>query len=157
MLGALTGAILAGESVYNQSLPYKSNEFEGATLAQTLRALKYTDVDALKLTVDRNHFVKVETTEGKTLFIHPQSAKVIEGNYQIPAFIQFVKTLHRSLYLGKTGRVVMGLTALYCANRSVGVGFLLSCPRSVFIIITTLFWGVGRCFPLQLCVLRGCI
>ena len=112
LLGALTGAILAGESVYNQSLPYKSNEFEGATLAQTLRALKYTDVDALKLTVDRNHFVKVETTEGKTLFIHPQSAKVIEGNYKTPAFIQFVKTLHRSLYLGKTGRVVMGLTAL---------------------------------------------
>ena len=127
-----------------------------------LGALKYTDVDALKLTVDRNHFVKVETTEGKTFFIHPQSAKVIEGNYKTPAFIQFVKTLHRSLYLGKTGRVVMGLTALcllvvalsglclVLRKQKRWSRFFAKLPKSVFIIITTLFWGVGRCFPLQL-------
>lgn len=112
LLAALTGAILAGESVYNQTLPYKSAEFENTTLAQTLTALKEKQIDALKMSIDRNHFVKVETTEGKTLFIHPQSAEVIQGTYETPKFIQWVKTLHRSLFLGKTGRVVMGLIAL---------------------------------------------
>ena len=36
LLGALTGAILAGESVYNQTLPYKSAAFESTTLSQTI-------------------------------------------------------------------------------------------------------------------------
>ena len=112
LLGALTGAILAVESVYNQTLPYKSAEFEKATLAQTIAALKEKKIDALKLTIDRNHFVQVETAEGKKLFIHPQSGAVMDGNYKPSKFIQFVKTLHRSLYMGKTGRVIMGITAL---------------------------------------------
>lgn len=112
LLGALTGGILAGESVYNQTLPYKSAEFEKATLAQTIATLKEKKIDALKLTIDRNHFVQVETSEGKKLFIHPQSGAVMDGNYKPSKFIQFVKTLHRSLYMGKTGRVIMGITAL---------------------------------------------
>ena len=112
LLGALPGAVLAGESVYNQTLPYKSAAFEKATLAQTIVALKEKKIDALKLTIDRNHFVQVETDEGKKLFIHPQSGEVIKGDYKPSKFIQFIKTLHRSLYMGKTGRVIMGLTAL---------------------------------------------
>ena len=36
----------------------------------------------------------------------------MEGDYKPSKFIQFVKTLHRSLYMGKTGRVIMGITAL---------------------------------------------
>ena len=112
LLGALTGGILAGESVYNQTLPYKSAAFESTTLAQTIAVLKEKNIDALKLSIDRNHFVQVETTEGEKLFIHPQSGEVIQGDYKPSKFIQFVKTLHRSLYIGKTGRVIMGLTAL---------------------------------------------
>ena len=69
LLGALTGGILAGESVYNQTLPYKSAAFESTTLAQTIAVLKEKNIDALKLSIDRNHFVQVETTEGeKTLY-----------------------------------------------------------------------------------------
>ena len=47
LLEALTGAILAVESVYNQTLPYKSAEFEKATLAQTIAALKEKKIDAI--------------------------------------------------------------------------------------------------------------
>ena len=112
LLGALTGAILAGESVYNQTLPYKSAAFESTTLAQTIAVLKEKNIEVLKLSIDRNHFVQIETAEGEKLFIHPQSGEVIKGNYKPSKFIQFVKTLHRSLYMGKTGRVIMGLTAL---------------------------------------------
>ncbi|GJH39758.1 hypothetical protein RCZ04_03080 [Capnocytophaga sp. HP1101] len=112
LLGALTGAILAGETFYNKTLPYKSAEFESTTLAQTVVALKEKKIDALKLTVDRNGFVKVETAEGKTIFIHPKSGEVMQGKYKTPKFFQVVKTLHRSLYMGKTGRVIMGITAL---------------------------------------------
>ena len=36
LLGALTGAILAVESVYNQTLPYKSAEFERRLLPKLL-------------------------------------------------------------------------------------------------------------------------
>ena len=79
MLGALTGGILAGESVYNQTLPYKSAAFESTTLAQTIAVLKEKNIDALKLSIDRNHFVQVETAEGEKLFIHPQSGELSKG------------------------------------------------------------------------------
>ena len=79
LLGALTGGILAGESVYNQTLPYKSAAFESTTLAQTIAVLKEKNIDALKLSIDRNHFVQVETTEGEKLFIHPQSFLTVKS------------------------------------------------------------------------------
>lgn len=112
LLAAVTGGILAFESAYNQSLPYKSHQFAEVNLRQTLSAVKAKYPEVLKLSIDKNHFVKVETADGEAFYIHPKTAEKIKGQYKRSEVFQFTKNLHRSLFIGKTGRVIMAVVAL---------------------------------------------
>lgn len=116
-IASVTGIILAFESAYNQTLPFKSADFQEVTLSETIVRLKEKYPEILSLSVDKNHFVKVEAldNEGNTVsaYINPKTAETISGDYKQAEIFKFSKTLHRSLFMGKAGRVMMDVAAFF--------------------------------------------
>lgn len=114
-LASVTGIILSFEPVTQKVQPYKAQNFSEATLAQTIPALKKLYPDISELSIDDNQFVKIKASdaEGENLeaFVDPLSGKILGKPGKKSEFFETITSLHRSLFLHETGRLVMGITA----------------------------------------------
>ena len=114
-LAAITGIILAFQPVTEKLQPYRSDNFNQVTLAQTLPQLRKTYPGITDLTVDANQFVQVKGTDanGKKLlaYVDPTTGKVLGSPKAQSEFFQWVTALHRSLFLHGAGRFFVGLSA----------------------------------------------
>lgn len=114
-VATVTGMVLAFEPIVDRLKPMKSPQFDEVTLGQTVSILKKEYAEVISLEVDENHFVKVEVIDHKGIngrfFVNPKTAEKIGEIYQQNTLFNFSKTLHRSLFLGKVGRVVMAVTS----------------------------------------------
>ncbi|MET0243536.1 MAG: PepSY-associated TM helix domain-containing protein, partial [Flavitalea sp.] len=114
-LASATGIILAIEAVQVKSQPYKVEDFSKLTLANTIPVIreKYQDIQELK--VDDNGFVILEWTTGdgdaRKSFIDPRSGKIFGDFTEQSEFFKWVTSLHRSLFLHETGRLLIGITS----------------------------------------------
>ncbi|UHG94273.1 PepSY domain-containing protein [Spirosoma oryzicola] len=115
LLASVTGIILAFEPVLQKSQPYRSDQFEQLTLAQTLPVLKKNYSEISELSIDANGFVQINGSDadGKNLtaYVDPQTGKVLGTPSKQSEFFQWVTSLHRSLFLHEAGRFFIGLTA----------------------------------------------
>ncbi|CEN48680.1 PepSY domain-containing protein [Capnocytophaga canis] len=115
LIATLTGMILAFEPISNQLKPLKSSNFEDVELFETVLQLKEKYTEVLSLEVDENRFVKTEVVDeqGDTMifYIDPKTAATVGETYKRPELFSFTTTLHRSLFMGKVGRIVMAVTA----------------------------------------------
>ncbi|MDR6562202.1 MULTISPECIES: PepSY domain-containing protein [unclassified Arcicella] len=114
-LAAVTGLILAFEPVVNPTNTYRVNDFSQITLAQTLPILKTNYPDLIELTVEPNNVVSINGSDadGKNIhaYVNPLTGKLLGDYREKNAFFQWTTTLHRSLFLHETGRLIMGFTA----------------------------------------------
>jgi sulfite reductase (NADPH) flavoprotein alpha-component len=114
-LAAITGIILAFEPVSQKMQPYRVDQFDQITLAQTLPVLKKSFAEISELSVDANQFVllKGSDADGNTLtvYVDPRTGKNLGKPTQQSEFFQWVTALHRSLFLHEAGRFFVGLTA----------------------------------------------
>lgn len=114
-VATVTGMVLAFEPIVDRLKPMKSPQFDEVTLGQAVSILKKEYAEVISLEVDENHFVKVEVIDHKGIngrfFVNPKTAEKIGEIYQQNTLFNFSKTLHRSLFLGKVGRVVMAVTS----------------------------------------------
>lgn len=115
-VASVTGIILGIDAAKSPQPPYNVKEVKQVTLDKLIPQLQseYTEVTSLE--VKDHHFVvlKAIDLDGKEVagFIQPNTGKII-GKYQEKSpFIQSVTSLHRSLFLHETGRLIVGLTSL---------------------------------------------
>lgn len=132
LIASVTGIILAVEPISNQLKPIKSPDFEETELTETLIALKEKYAEIIAIEINHHHHVLAEVidNEGNNIkfYINPKTAERIGDTFKRPQIFHFSTTLHRSLFLGKAGRIIMSI-----------VSFLL-----IFIVITGIFLIIRR-------------
>ncbi len=115
VLASITGIILAFEPVSNRIQPYKADNFNQITLAQSLPALRKTYPGISELSVDANQFVQVKGSDanGEKLlaYVDPQTGKLLGTPTDQSEFFKWVTAFHRSLFIHEAGRFFIGLTA----------------------------------------------
>ncbi|MDW5289091.1 PepSY domain-containing protein [Formosa sp. PL04] len=115
VLASLTGIILAFEPISNQVQPYRVDDFNKVTLAETIQHLKTNYIEILNVDVDVNDFVSasVITEEGdaETFYINPKTGTKIGDIIEKSPLFQWTTNFHRSLFLKSTGRIFIGITS----------------------------------------------
>ncbi|CAM3940129.1 PepSY domain-containing protein [Mucilaginibacter galii] len=115
ILASVTGIILAFEPVSQKLQPFRADNFNEVTLAQSLPALRKAYPDISELTVDVNEFVQIKASDadGKNLeaYVEPVTGKILGKPTKQSEFFAWVTALHRSLFIHETGRFFIGLTA----------------------------------------------
>lgn len=115
IIASVTGVILAIDAVNEKTQTYKSEEFNQLTLTQTLPNLREVYPEIIELSIDHNQFVSIEgfDDEGNDFkFIaDPVSGKKKADLIEKSKFIQWITSLHRSLFLHETGRFIVGIVS----------------------------------------------
>ncbi|RZK54627.1 MAG: PepSY domain-containing protein, partial [Pedobacter sp.] len=135
-LASITGIILAFEPVSLKTLPYKVDNFNQITLAETLPVLKKNFEEITDLTVDHNQFVVVKgiNTKGDdvTVYVDPSTGKTLGVPEKQSEFFQWVTSFHRSLFLNELGRFFVGLTAFLLLLITVsGIALIIQRQRGI--------------------------
>lgn len=115
LMASLTGIILAIDAVGQKLPPYRVDNFEEITLSKVIPVVKNQFLEVNELTVDHNQFVTVKglNEDGEEIegYIDANSGKIIGKPERKSEFIQWVTSLHRSLFLHDTGRIIIGINA----------------------------------------------
>lgn len=114
-LASVTGILLSFEPVSEKLQPYRVDNFNQVTLAQTLPVLRKIYPGISELTVDANQFVQIKGSDaqGKKLsaYVDPVTGKILGTPKPQSEFFEWVTALHRSLFIHETGRFFIGVTA----------------------------------------------
>lgn len=128
-MASITGVILAIDPVTEKTQPYKVDNFDAITLAQSLPELKKVYPELIELSVDHNQFVTLEgfDADGNDFkqFVNPTTGKAIETPKEKSEFIQWITSLHRSLFLHETGRFIVGIVSFLLLLISVSGTILI--------------------------------
>lgn len=114
-VAAVTGIILAFEPVSQKIQGYTVTHAENRTLAQTAPLLKkkYTGIKELSLN-EFSQLVMFWTDSAgtdKKNFVNPETGALLGEPRPKTQLFQWATTLHRSLFLHETGRLIVGITA----------------------------------------------
>jgi sulfite reductase (NADPH) flavoprotein alpha-component len=131
-LASITGTILAVDAIQEKTLPYKVENFEKITLGETLPVLKKTYPEITELSVDHNQFVTLQAIDQEdndiNSYIDPRTGKIVGTPIKKSEFIQWVTSLHRSLFLKEAGRFFTGFISFILVLISIS-GFALVINR----------------------------
>ncbi|MDR2122235.1 MAG: PepSY domain-containing protein [Flavobacteriaceae bacterium] len=131
-LASITGIILATDTVKEKISPYRVHDFDKITLSETLSALSSTYPEIIEISVDDNLFVTLEGIDKEGNDVHacidPRTGKILGTPQKKSAFIQWVTSLHRSLFLHEAGRFFVGIIA-FLLLLIAGLGIILVIQR----------------------------
>lgn len=132
LLASITGTILSVEPVLENAKPYGAGNLAELKLSESIPALRSKYSGITRISVEKTQFVLVEGTDqaGEDLkaYVDPRSGKILGKPGQKNEFFQWVTTLHRSLFLHETGRIFIGLTALFLMLIAIS-GIMLTIKR----------------------------
>ncbi|OXA90393.1 PepSY domain-containing protein [Flavobacterium hercynium] len=115
VLAAVTGIVLAADAIGEKIPPYRIQNFDELTLAQTLPVLRNNYLEVSEISVDHNQFVTLKALDedGNDInaYIDAETGKVLGKQEKKSSFIQWITSLHRSLFLHETGRFIIGVNA----------------------------------------------
>lgn len=115
LMASSTGILLAIDAVGQKLPPYRVANFEEITLSKVIPVVKNQFIEVSEITVDSNQFVTVkgleEDGEEVEAYIDPNTGKIIGKPEKKSEFMQWVTSLHRSLFLHDTGRIIIGINA----------------------------------------------
>ena len=131
IVASATGAILAIDAINEKLPPHKAENFDEIRLSETLSALKKTYPELVELTVDANQFVILQgfDNSGNEVngIVNPLTGEILGEPRKKSEFIQWVTSLHRSLFLHDTGRILVGISAfLLLMIATSGLALLVS-------------------------------
>ena len=128
-MASITGVILAIDPVVEKTQPYKVDNFDAITLAQSLPQLRKIYPELVELSVNHNQFVTLEgfDADGNDFkqFVNPTTGKAIGTPKEKSEFIQWITSLHRSLFLHETGRFIVGIISFLLLLISVSGTILI--------------------------------
>jgi len=112
---SITGAILGISAAYEKTPPYRIQDFNEILLTDIITVLRKEYPEITELTVDNNQFVTLQGTDndGNTInaYINARTGKILGTPQKKSEFIQWITSLHRSLFLHDAGRLFVGITA----------------------------------------------
>ncbi len=128
-IASVTGIFLAFEPVIEKSRDYKTAGFDTLTLAQTVPLLKEKFPGIQEISVDDHSFVliKYAAEEGgdKQVYVDPVTGQILGAPTEKLPLFQWMTTLHRSLFIHETGRILMGIAAFLLILIAVSGIFLV--------------------------------
>ncbi len=114
-LASVTGIILAFEPIIESEKPYRTDVFSNISVADFVTAQKKSDIEIVSFSVENNQFVIVKAIDGNgkniAFYADAKTGKSLGEIKEKSAFFEWMKNLHRSLFLHNTGRIFMGITA----------------------------------------------
>ncbi|MDE5490012.1 PepSY domain-containing protein [Elizabethkingia meningoseptica] len=132
IIASTTGVILAYDAAQEKVQPYRVDDFSEINLAQSLPELRKVFPEITEITVDHNQFVTLEGSDqdGNAVkaYIDPKTGKIIGKPVEKSAFINWVTSLHRSLFLKETGRFAVGVISFLLMLISIS-GLILIIKR----------------------------
>jgi len=132
LLASVTGIILAVDAVQEKTLPYKVENFDKITLGETLPILKKQYSEITELSVDYNQFVTIQAIDADgndvKAYIDPKTGKALGTPQKKTEFINWITSLHRSLFLHEAGRFFVGVISFCLLLISIS-GFVLVLKR----------------------------
>ncbi|KAF2336849.1 PepSY domain-containing protein [Flavobacterium daemonense] len=132
LLASVTGIILAVDAVQEKTLPYKTENFDSLTLGQTLPVLKKKYAEITEVNIDYNQFVTLQAIDDDgndiNAYIDAKTGKTLGTPAKKSEFIQWITSLHRSLFLHETGRFFVGVISFLLFLIAIS-GFMLVLSR----------------------------
>lgn len=115
-VAALTGIVLAVEPVVEAKKGFREPGFDTLRVSDVVSPLRKAIPGIQQLRVDDRGFVAAKWTDkdGKErqAFISPRSGKELGPVTPRPPVFEWTTTLHRSLFLHESGRLIVGITAV---------------------------------------------
>lgn len=132
IVASATGIILAYDSAQEKNQPYRVDDFSNINLAQSLPELRKVFPEITEISVDHNQFVVLEglNENGDNIkaYINPKTGKILGKPIEKSKFINWVISLHRSLFLKETGRFTVGIISFLLMLISIS-GLILIIKR----------------------------
>lgn len=114
-LASITGMILAVEPIMESENPGVAREIRSTSVGELVSALQKTDLELIDFSVVNNQFIVVKAIDddGKNIefYADAKTGKSLGNVAEKSKFFEWVKNLHRSLFLHNIGRAFMGITA----------------------------------------------
>ncbi|WP_159475520.1 PepSY domain-containing protein [Chryseobacterium sp. 18068] len=132
IVASTTGIILAYDAAQEKVQPYRVDDFSNINLAQSLPELRKVFPEITEISVDHNQFVTLEglddNGENIKAYIDPTTGKILGKPIEKSKFINWVTSLHRSLFLKETGRFAVGVVSFLLMITSIS-GLILIIKR----------------------------
>ncbi|MFK7000538.1 PepSY domain-containing protein [Flavobacterium oreochromis] len=131
VIASVTGAILAIDSI-SQEIPssYKASNFENIHLDHVIDLVKKEFIEVNELTVTPSHTVIVKGLDDQAnevnAYINPNTGKIIGNLKKQSEWIKWITSLHRSLFLHQTGRIILGINAFLL--------FIITCTGIILLL-----------------------
>jgi len=132
IVASATGIILAYDAAQEKTQPYRVNDFSNINLAQSLPELRKVFPEITEISVDHNQFVTLEGSDenGENIkaYIDPKTGKILGKPVEKSKFINWITSLHRSLFLKEIGRFTVGVVSFLLMITSIS-GLILIIKR----------------------------
>ncbi len=132
IVASTTGIILAYDAAQEKTQPYRVDDFSNINLAQSLPELRKVFPEITEISVDHNQFVTLEgiddNGENIKAYIDPVTGKILGKPVEKSKFINWITSLHRSLFLKETGRFAVGVVSFLLMIISIS-GLILIIKR----------------------------
>lgn len=132
IVASTTGIILAYDAAQEKTQPYRVDDFSNINLAQSLPELRKVFPEITEISVDHNQFVTLEgiddNGENIKAYIDPLTGKILGKPVEKSKFINWITSLHRSLFLKETGRFAVGVVSFLLMIISIS-GLILIIKR----------------------------
>lgn len=132
IVASTTGIILAYDAAQEKVQPYRVDDFSTINLAQSLPELRKVFPEITEISVDHNQFVTLEglddNGENIKAYIDPTTGKILGKPVEKSKFINWITSLHRSLFLKETGRFAVGVVSFLLMLISIS-GLILIIKR----------------------------
>ena len=114
-IASVTGIILAFEPISNAQQPYSVHNFDSIQLGETLNVINQTYDEVLELEIDPNQYVLIDAIDknGNTVtgYIDPNTGQFLGERIIKSKLFKVTTSIHRSLFLKSTGRIIVGITS----------------------------------------------
>lgn len=114
-MASITGSILAINAIKEKSSSYSIHGLNHVSLAQTISSLQTKVQEISELEVSENSYVKLrgidKSGDDVEVYINPKTGEMLGKPKNKSQFILWITSLHRSLFLHETGRILVGINA----------------------------------------------
>ncbi len=127
IIASVTGTYLGIEAFVDQSKQEAISGLDKISLKNTMHALQNNFEEVYKISVTEKNFVVVQgvTSKGfETVYVNPETGEKIDNVKPRSSLSNFMKNLHRSLFLKKSGRFLMGFISFLTVLLAL-TGFIL--------------------------------
>ena len=131
IIASISGVSLGIEALIDQTKPQAIYSLESHSLKATMEALEDQFDDVYEIVVTEKKFVIVQGTTPngfETFYVDPKTGIKIKNVSPSNPFFNQVRSLHRSLFLKKTGRILVGIVAFLLVLLSI-TGVILLVKR----------------------------